>query len=261
MELINTLSITGVAGSICSALNVPAPKNAEAPFKAVQQLCEGKNVDRVLIYNPDAVALWLYQKYNEMFLPVQKHVSVTLPIHAVMPSVTPVCFGSMYTGAMPAVHGIQKYEKPVITIDTIFDALLRAGKRPAIVSTAKDSLSCIFLEREMDYYIYPTVDEVNAKALELVEEDKYDFILVYNGNYDSTMHRNGPEAEASLGALQANAAMFDKLAEAVKRCWKNHTTLIGFCPDHGCHEIDGDLGSHGLEMPEDMNIPHFYGII
>ena len=42
--------------------------------------------------------------------------------------VTPVCFGTMYTGAQPAVHGIQKYEKPVIQIDTIFDALIRAGK-------------------------------------------------------------------------------------------------------------------------------------
>ena len=30
--------------------------------------------------------------------------------------------------------------------------------------------------------------------------------------------------------------------------------LYGFMPDHGCHEIDGGAGSHGLMMPEDMNI-------
>ena len=43
--------------------------------------------------------------------------------------------------------------------------------------------------------------------------------------------------------------------------WKTHKTLIGFAPDHGCHEIDGGCGSHGLYMPEDMNIVHFYGLI
>ena len=30
--------------------------------------------------------------------------------------------------------------------------------------------------------------------------------------------------------------------------------------DHGCHEIDGECGSHGLDMEEDMNVIHFYGI-
>ena len=33
---------------------------------------------------------------------------------------------------------------------------------------------------------------------------------------------------------------------------------MAFLPDHGCHEIDGQLGSHGLDMYEDMNVIHFY---
>jgi hypothetical protein len=28
--------------------------------------------------------------------------------------------------------------------------------------------------------------------------------------------------------------------------------------DHGCHEIDGGCGSHGLDMEEDLNIVHRY---
>ena len=28
--------------------------------------------------------------------------------------------------------------------------------------------------------------------------------------------------------------------------------------DHGCHEIDGGAGAHGLDMPEDINITHLY---
>lgn len=257
----NSCSLTTVAAAITGALGAEKPAQADKANPAIEALIGETKIDRVLMYNPDAIALWLYQKYTEYYLPVQKHTSLALPLRAVMPSVTPVCFGTMYTGALPEVHGIKSYTKPVIRIDTVFDSLLRAGKKPAIVSTAGDSLSMIFLEREMDYYIYPTVEEVHAKAMELVAEDKYDFILVYNASYDSTMHRNAPEGEASLAALKDNMKKFDELAEAVKSHWTSHNTLIGFAPDHGCHEIDGGLGSHGLDMPEDLNILHFYGVI
>ena len=180
-------------------------------------------------------------------------------MQSVMPSVTPVCFASMYTGAMPDVHGIQAYVKPVLTTDTLFDAAIRAGLKPAIVSTAGDSISKIFLERPMDYFIYDTVDEVNAKAEALIAEDAYDILVIYDGNYDSTMHRYAPESEEALAALRANAAQFDKFCALTRQHWAAHDTLIAFAPDHGCHPIDGGLGSHGLDMPEDMLITHFYG--
>ena len=183
------------------------------------------------------------------------------PFCVVMPSVTPVCFGTMYTGAQPCVHGIQKYVKPVIKIDTIFDAMIRSGKKPAIVCTAGDSMSKIYLEREMDYFFYPTVEEVNAKAAELILEDKYDFIAVYNGNYDSIMHKFGPESIEALGELRANSRTFGLFSELIANNWKQHNTLIGFAMDHGCHEIDGNCGSHGLDMEEDLNIVHHYKAI
>ena len=40
--------------------------------------------------------------------------------------------------------------------------------------------------------------------------------------------------------------------------WKSHNSLVGFAMDHGCHEIDGGCGSHGLDMEEDLNILHTY---
>jgi len=178
-----------------------------------------------------------------------------------MPSVTPVCFASMYTGAMPKVHGIQAYEKPVLRIDTVFDAFIRAGMKPAIVSTANDSISCIFLDREMDYYIYDTHEDCNKKVMELIAEDEYNLIVLYNGNYDTVMHRTGPESNEALSELRSNIETYSTLIKQVESHWKNHRTMIGFCPDHGCHEIDGTLGSHGLDMAEDMNIIHFYRFI
>ena len=149
----------------------------------------------------------------------------------------------------------------MLTCDTLFDAAIRAGRKPAIVSTCGDSISKIFLDRPMDYFLYDTVEEVNARAEELICEDQYDLIVIYNGNYDATMHRFSPEAPESLQALRDNAAAFDRFARLVKQHWTQHDTLLAFAPDHGCHPIDGGLGSHGLDMPEDMLIPHFYGAV
>ena len=257
----NSRSLTGIAAAVTSLLGVEKPEMAEEAAPELLQISRGKTLDRVFLYNPDAVAMWLYQKYTELFLPLLKHISLTLPLRSVMPPVTPVCFGTMYTGSLPEVHGIRTYAKPIIRIDTVMDALIRAGKKPALVSTKGDSLSLIYLERQMDYYIYDTVEEVNAKALELIAEDRYDFYIVYNGDYDAAMHRSAPEGEASIQVLKKNIAVFDRFACAIEAQWEKHDTLIAFAPDHGCHEIDGGLGSHGLEMPEDLNILHFYGYL
>ena len=101
---------------------------------------------------------------------------------------------------------------------------------------------------------------MNAKAAELIINDKYDFYVVYNGNYDSVMHKFGPEDANSLSEIKANCRTFATFNELIKTFWKKHNTLVGFAMDHGCHEIDDNCGSHGLDMPEDLNITHFYKI-
>jgi len=263
-DMINKLSLTGLAASLAGAMGVEVPAQAEASLRSLDQMVQRETksgrVDRIFMYNPDAVALWLYQKYTDMFEPVLRHTSLALPLCSVMPSVTPVCFGTMYTGAQPAVHGIRRYEKPVIRIDTLFDAMIRAGKKVALVVDDECSMGKIFCEREMDYFYCENEDAINAKAMDLIEQDVYDMICVYNGNYDSTMHKNGPEGEASMAALTHNTAAFEKFALAIEEKWSGHDTLLAFAMDHGCHEIDGNCGSHGLDMPEDLNIIHFYGV-
>jgi predicted AlkP superfamily pyrophosphatase or phosphodiesterase len=212
------------------------------------------------MYNPDAIAQWIYEKYPQLVKGAKNRAEIEIPLCSVMPSVTPVCFGTMYTGAQPAVHGIRKYEKPVIKIDSIFDAALRAGKKCAIVSYGKSSLSHIFLERDMDYFLFPEggVDAVNAKAAELIMRDEHDLIVIYNGNYDSVMHKKGPEGLEALCELRSNDHTFSELCELIERHMSHRNVLCGFAMDHGCHEIDGDNGSHGLDMEEDLNIVHLY---
>ena len=72
------------------------------------------------------------------------------------------------------------------------------------------------------------------------------------------MHKYGPEAAISLSELRCNAHAFAQLSALVNTHWRGHNTLVGFAMDHGCHEIDGGCGSHGLDMEEDLNIVHHY---
>ncbi len=260
-EIRNSICLTSVDGTVSEIMGVEKSENTNPVLLSLaEKKLKGRHADRAVLYNPDAVALWLYQKYTELFTDAVLASDIAMPVLSVMPSVTPVCFASMYSGVMPSVHGIQKYEKPVLTVNTLFDTFIKAGKKCAIVSTARDSISCIFLEREMDYFIYESIEEVNEKALQLIDEDIYDLIVIYNGNYDGTMHKFGPESEESIGALKHNIAFYKELTDKIKTQWKSHDVLYGFLPDHGCHEIDGECGSHGLDMEEDMNIIHFYGI-
>lgn len=263
MEL-NTTSLDTLCAALCYAMGIEppaqaAPANAQLCAYIDRVLCD-KKADRILMYNPDAIAQWIYEKYPNLLKEVIDLTEQEVPMCTVMPSVTPVCFGTMYTGAQPTVHGIRKYEKPVITIDTMFDALIRAGKKVCILGDTKCSMCHIFLERDMDYFPFETTGEINAKAAELIMKDEYDFIAVYNGNYDAQMHKTAPEGLASLCELRANSeayAMFDAL---VRTHWQAHNTLMGFAMDHGCHEIDGDCGAHGLDMEEDLNIVHLYKV-
>ena len=264
-DLLNSLRITQTAGTIAALLGVPGPAAADESIRPVLKQAErvfgGERADRILLYNPDAVALWLYQKYTDTFTDVMVNATMAIPVLSVMPSVTPVCFASMYTGVMPEIHGIRRYEKPVLKQETLFDSLILAGKRVAIVADDGCSISRIFLERDIDYYFFDTIEEINTKAAELMTEDHYDVIVVYNGNYDSTMHKNGPEAAASMDALRANVSAYAGLVDVARRCWMGRNVVTAFLPDHGCHEIDGGCGSHGLDMPEDMHIIHFYNMM
>lgn len=263
-DLYSSICISSVYASVLELFGIENKEKTDKSNPILTSLAKKKigdeKIDRAVLYNPDAVALWVYMKYTSKFSKACISSDVAIPMLSVMPSVTPVCFASMYSGVMPDVHGIKRYEKPVLKVHTLFDSFIQSGKKAAIVSTSGDSISKIFLEREMDYYIYDTIEEVNAKADELIEKDIYDLLVIYNGNYDGTMHKYGPEAEIPFDALKQNVEYYSHLVEMIEEKWKSHNVLYGFCPDHGCHEIDGGCGAHGLDMEEDMNVIHFYGI-
>lgn len=259
----NQICITKTAATICALLGIACHEGADAPLpgvlKKAQEVFGSPSCDRVFMYNPDAVAMWIYEKYRDYFKELERNAPLKLPELSVAPPVTPVCFGSMYSGMQPGEHGIQKYEKPILQVKTVFDDVPAAGKKAAIVSTAGDSISEIFLKRPVDYFIYPTKEECNAKAMELIGEDRHDLIVLYNGDYDYQMHRHTPEGRRPLRALQENIETFNSICGRIRECWKSHSAVAAFAPDHGCHRSCLFLGNHGVDEPCDMNIMHFYG--
>jgi len=253
----NTTCITQVTNTILNLLGLEEDSSI-AP-SILEVTAKGK-CDRIFMYNPDAIGSWVYNHYSRFTGKAESVCDLKLPMLSVIPPVTPVCFGSMYSGLQPDGHGIHKYEKPVLKCKTVFDRLIEAGKKVAIVSTEGDSISLIFLERNMDYFIYKTVKECNQKAKELIEQDKYDVIILYNTDYDYWMHRVGPKGFLARKALKNNSNTYCELKELISKNWKNHHTALAFAPDHGCH-YKGPLGTHGINETCDMNIFHLWSFI
>jgi predicted AlkP superfamily pyrophosphatase or phosphodiesterase len=167
----------------------------------------------------------------------------------------------MFTGQPPAVHGIRKYEKPVLRSETLFDRLIRAGKKVAIVTVQDSSIDRLFRDRAIDYFPELYDPEVTATTLRLIKANSHDFVLAYHQEYDDTLHRTTPRAPEAVEAMQRHVASFVQLARAVEESWGACHRLIGFVPDHGGHiDPDAGTGTHGIDTPEDMDVQHFYGV-
>lgn len=257
--------ITSITSTICSLYGIsPAtyadPEILENVILGAQNEFNENCIDKCLIYAPDAIGTILYEDYKSCFEPVLKHAPLAASLCSVMPPKTPVCFASMFTGALPKVHGIQAYQKPVLKCDTIFDALVRAGKYAAIVAVENSSIDKIFRNRSIDYFSEKYDEQVTNRALEIIQDEKYDFILVYHQEYDDALHSTTPRSSLALQALRNHIRSFDILAEACKKHWRKHNSLVVFAPDHGAH-IDSvtSKGTHGENIPEDMLVTHFFG--
>lgn len=257
--------ITSVASTICRLMGVSPPmladgKTIEEVIQIAQFEFEITCLDKCLIYAPDAIGTILYHKYKSYFEPVIKHAPFTVSLQSVWPPKTPVCFASMFTGSLPQVHGIVAYEKPVLTCDTIFDALEREGKDIAIVAVENSSIDRIFRNRPIDYFSEKYDAQVTQRVLDILETAKYDFILCYHQEYDDALHATTPESRQALQAVRNHIKSFEILATACEEYWKNTSRLVVFGPDHGAH-IDSATGkgTHCENIAEDMEVTHFFG--
>ncbi|MCJ7561009.1 alkaline phosphatase family protein [Candidatus Bathyarchaeota archaeon] len=258
-------SIRAVTPTLCYLLGISPPAlSTSLPLADVLRISRtvfnDEKVEKCLVFAPDALGNHLYSRSPALFKEVARLAPIEVSLQSVMPSKTPVCFASMFTGAMPDQHGIRKYEKPVLQCDTLFDALNRAGKRVAIVVVRNCSIDLIFRGRDIDYYSESYDPNVTERVISLLEADRYDFILAYHQEYDDVMHATAPFAEEAIQAAKNNIAGFVQMTKAFDEHWSRYNRMIAFTPDHGAH-MNSTIGKgdHGEDIPEDMEIKHFYG--
>jgi hypothetical protein len=257
--------ILSVTPTLCTLLGIEPPRTSdEIPLQTAienARIAGVNNVEKVLVFAPDALGRRLRQMHHKSFQQVLLHAPLEISLSAVMPTLTPVNYASMFTGASPQVHGIQAYEKPALSCDTFFDALARAGRKAAIVAVKDSSIDQIFRNRRIGYFSENYDADVTARAISLLEIDEHDFILAYQQEYDDVLHESTPYSESAIRAMKNHIDAFSEIARAFDRCWLQHNRAILFAPDHGAHldPVTGK-GSHGTNREEDILIQHFWGI-
>ena len=261
----NLQCITAITPTLCKLMEIAPPALSDQRFlgEVVQTAKRDgiTNVEKCLVYAPDAVGLQLYQKFRSLFDAVLKHAPLAVPLCSVIPPITPVCFASMFTGAQPRVHGLQKKGKPVLTCDTIFDALIRAGKRVAIVSVKEQSMDLIFRKRKIQYFSELDDQAVTHRTIEIIQSNDYDFIVAYHCEYDDILHEKTHYCTEAIQALSNDIAAFTQLADTMDVFWQRNNRAIVFAPDHGAHiDPESGKGTHGNNIPQDMHVQHYFGI-
>ncbi len=258
-------SINSITPTISALMGVDPPglsRGQPLPvvLRAAKRAFGGRTAKRFLIYAPDAIGSTLFDRHEPAFAQVVRHAPVRVQLSSVFPPKTPVCFASIFTGAQPKSHGIRKYMRPVLTCDTLFDALSRGGKSVAIVAVKDSSMSIIFGDRKLSYFIEEYDDEVNERAMELLASGSHDLIVAYNQGYDDTMHKTKPESRQSLRVLNRHVLDFVRLTTQMKECWSDHDAALMWLTDHGAHTdpVTGK-GTHGERNPQDMVVNEFFG--
>lgn len=258
-------TIASVAPTICAVMGIPAPMVSTAGvigdvISEAGRVFGGGSAEKCLVFAPDAMGCHLAGRRPDLLDSAASVAPLRIPLRSVFPPKTPVCFASMFTGMTPDQHGIRKYEKPVLSCDTLFDALARNGKRVAIVSVRECSIDVIFRGRPVEYFSEEYDPQVTERAVSLLEEGRHDFILAYHQEYDDVMHGSTPFSDRALNAAENHVESFIRLSRAVELHWGAFNRVVLFAPDHGAHTDEATgRGNHGDDIPEDMDACHFWG--
>ena len=256
-------SIGDLTPTICEFFGIEEPVacGAVAVAPVVDQVArtmgEGK-MEKVVLFCCDAMGEHQREHFPEVFERIEKVAPFRIMSVAVMPSVTPVCYGTIFSGAAPCVHGIQKYEKPVLELETLFDVLAASGKNVAIVSVNTCSIDMIFRKRNIDYYSFRTDEQSFDCTLELIQKNSYDLIVSYMTEYDSLQHKTGCFSPECTEQAYLAADRFEILAAKMDEYYKDYNRSLVFVPDHGGHLVGERKGTHGFDIPEDMLVSHYY---
>jgi len=250
-------SMTDIAPTVSAVLGLPCP--ADATGSVIQEMADDlSGSERVAIVAPDALGDFAWQQWKGAMPYLQSlHAERSIILHSIMPSITPVNFACMVTGAELDVHGVNAKTEP-FRCETLFDVVHGAGGRSAGIGldgyTGSDLLGrhadiCGNAGKGSDA-------DVEAKIIEIVNNAAPLFLIAQLGRVDDVFHKHGPSSAAVVPMLKETDARLERLI--------GHLKPLGYgiiiLSDHGQHDLvdatqGQKKGGHGTDSPEDRRVP------
>ncbi len=270
-------NLTHFAPTLLASMGIRPPAHMTPAYQPIVdgiRALAGGPIDKAAVFHADAVPGYVLLRHLELAEPMKRLSRLEAPFRAVMPSITPVCFGAMYSGTYPDRNGVPRYVPPVlkpdciqprITCETVIEALVRAGKRTAVVTCSNGCIASMLYGRGAQMFIIDGDDDdaMFRCAMEAVRSDDFDVVFLYQLSYDATMHRCGPESAEALDVLATLGRRYEQFAREAAATWKDRRLLTVFNSDHGAHRVEGrpgHAGSHGEDIPEDMEMRWYFGV-
>jgi len=247
--------LTRLAPTLAQLLGIPAPAAAQEPPLA-EIITDWQALLRVAVLAPDALGhypltLWRHELPYLSSL----HETKSLLLRAIMPTITPVNFSCMVTGAEQRVHGIQTFNDS-FSCETLFDVIRARGGRSAGVGQ-KGYTGGELLGRFADLWGRAesnTDAEVESIALSFAREQLPQFLIVQLGSTDDVFHKYGPSSPEVVPVLRETDGRLERMV--------GELTGLGYgvivTADHGQHDATTESkrgGTHGTEADEDALVP------
>jgi predicted AlkP superfamily pyrophosphatase or phosphodiesterase len=252
-----TRSMMDIAPTVSAVLGLPAPVQAKGcPMPSVVKDMLGKR--RAAILALDAFGLFAWNLWKEEMPYLRSlHARRSVILRSVMPSITPVNFATMVTGADQPGHGILTRHDS-FACETLFDTVRRSGNKSAGIGI-DDYTGTALLGRYADICGNAgegSDDTVADRIIEISERHQPMFLIAQLGRVDDVFHKYGPSSPEVVPMLRGSDRRLVLLVERLARLEYGIIILA----DHGQHDVrpgeDEVLkGNHGTESPEDCLVP------
>ena len=249
-------SITNLAPTTTRILSLFPPAQSET--KIIPEIAQDLHgCKRITLIVTDGFGLFAWQQWREKMPFLRSlHSQKSIVIRSIMPSVTPVNFAAMVTGAELAVHGVHDMDS-TFACETVFDVIRKAGKRSAGVGLEKYTGSNL-LGRHADIWGNAgsgSDASVEKKIMEIANQSSPNYIIAQLGKIDDTFHQYGPSSPSVVPMLKDTDSRLERLVEQLKEL--SYGVVI--FSDHGQHDVGGARnayrGAHGTSRHEDRLVP------
>lgn len=243
-----------VAPTVSRALGVRPPSSSErGPHREVAKTLEP--TDRLVVVVVDAFGHSTWKAVEDLTPCFNSlHAAHGALIDSVMPTITPVNFATMLTGASPEGHGITNREQP-LALETVFHVLRGEGMASATAARAMSSLG-ILISPHADrpgIAASNTDDEVTRLALGAIDGGA-SLLWVQLLDVDDAGHAHGPLSGQGRDAAARADSNLRRILGAARRGGYSAIVLA----DHGQHTVEREgvvQGTHGTDTPQDRVVP------